>query len=76
MSDMGTFTHTMHQTEHIQSCELYTRAQHMMCVRQSVREGFFWVSLSPPVHFEGVENHSFVSGRAISEQLLSERALL
>ena len=32
----------------------------------------FLVPVSPPVHFEGVENRDFFSGRAISEQHLSE----
>ena len=34
------------------------------------------VPVSPPVHFEGVENRNIFSGRAISEQHLSERAVL
>ena len=45
---------------------------------RNYEEGLSLVPVSPPpVHFEGVENRNlFVSGRAISEQHLSERAVL
>ena len=40
-----------------------------------LREGFFLAPVSPPVHFDGAKI-AFFSGRAISEQHLSERAVL
>ena len=44
--------------------------------RTCTKARLFLVPVSPPVHFEGVENRNFFSGRAISEQHLSERAVL
>ena len=43
---------------------------------EKIRESFFLVPISPPVHFEGVENRNFFLDGRFCEQHLSERAVL
>ena len=59
------------------SHEIHSHILFVCSLRLTVREGFFLVPISPPVHFEGVENrHFFFLDGRFCEQHLSERAVL